>query len=127
MKNLATQTASSTHEIDTLIDAIRSQTEETVVAIRGINGTIETLDENAAAIVQSGDRQAEATGEISRHVRDAANGTREVDDGVNEVAQAAGRTNEMTSEVLNAADGLMRHSADLDAQVDQFLQKLRAV
>jgi methyl-accepting chemotaxis protein len=46
---------------------------------------------------------------------------------VNEVAQAAGRTNELTSEVLNAADGLMRHSADLDAQVDQFLQKLRAV
>jgi len=127
VKNLATQTASSTHEIDILIDAIRSQTEETVVAIRGMNGTIETLDDNATAIVQSGERQAEATGEISRHVRDAANGTREVGDGVNQVARAAGRTNEMTSEVLGAADGLMRHSADLDAQVDQFLKKLRAV
>ncbi len=127
VKNLATQTASSTHEIDILIDAIRNQTEETVVAIRGMNGTIETLDDNATAIAQSGERQAEATGEISRHVRDAANGTREVGDGVNQVARAAGRTNEMTSEVLGAADGLMRHSADLDAQVDQFLKKLRAV
>ncbi len=127
VKNLANQTASSTHEIDAMIATIRSQTEETVTAIRGINGTIETLDENATAIAESGERQAVATGEISRNVRDAADGTREVGDGMNEVARAVGRTNEMTSQVLGAADGLLRHSEDLDAQIDQFLQKIRAV
>jgi len=46
---------------------------------------------------------------------------------MNEVARAVGRTNEMTSQVLGAADGLLRHSEDLDAQIDQFLQKIRAV
>ncbi|MDP6690092.1 MAG: methyl-accepting chemotaxis protein [Alphaproteobacteria bacterium] len=127
VKNLANQTASSTHEIDSMIDLIRSQTAETVTAIRDMNGIIETLDENATAIASSGERQAEATGEISRHVRDAADGTREVGDGMSEVAQAVGRTNEMTSQVLSAADGLMRHSSDLDTQIDQFLEKIRAV
>lgn len=87
--------ASSTHEIDAMIAAIKSQTDETVAAIRGINGTIEKLDENAAAIALSGEQQAEATGEISRHVR-------------------------------RAADGLLGHSADLDSQIDQFLEKIRA-
>jgi methyl-accepting chemotaxis protein len=127
VKNLANQTANSTHEIDSLIAAIKSQTEETVAAIRGINGTIEALDENASAIAQSGERQAEAADEISRHVRRAADGTREVGDGMSQVAEAAGRTNEMTNEVLGAADGLLQHSADLDSQIDQFLQKIRAV
>lgn len=127
VKNLASQTANSTDEIDTLIAVIQRQTEETVTAIRGINGTIETLDENASAIAQSGERQSEATGEISRHVRSAADSTREVGDGMSQVAEAVGRTNEMTREVLGAADGLLRHSADLDTQIDQFLQKIRAV
>ena len=127
VKGLAEQTASSTHEIDDLIAAIRTQTEETGEAIRDINGTIETLDENATAIALSGERQAEATGEISRHVRHAADGTHEVGDGMNQVAVAVGRTNEMTHEVLGAAEGLLRHSADLDDQIDQFLQKIRAV
>ncbi|MBT3333599.1 MAG: methyl-accepting chemotaxis receptor/sensory transducer, partial [Rhodospirillaceae bacterium] len=70
---------------------------------------------------------AEATGDISRHVRHAADSTREVGDGMNEVAQAVGRTDEMTTDVLTAADGLVRHSADLDSEIVQFLQKIRAV
>ncbi|MBT4486189.1 MAG: methyl-accepting chemotaxis protein, partial [Rhodospirillaceae bacterium] len=37
VKNLASQTASSTYEIDAMIAVIRSQTEETVAAVRGIN------------------------------------------------------------------------------------------
>lgn len=127
VKNLANQTASSTEEIGNLIAVIQKQTEDTVAAILGINSTIESVDENASAIALSGERQAEATGEISRHVRHAADGTREVGDGMNEVAQAVGRTDEMTTEVLNAADGLVRHSADLDNEIVQFLQKIRAV
>ncbi len=127
VKNLANQTAGSTHEIDALIAVIKSQTEETVAAIRGINGTIETLDENASAIAQSGEQQAEATDVISRHVRRAADSTREVGAGMGQVAEAVSRTNEMTHEVLGAADGLLQHSADLDSQINQFLQKIRAV
>ena len=46
---------------------------------------------------------------------------------MNQVSLAARKTNEMTSEVLGAADDLLGHSADLDAQVDKFLQKIRAV
>ncbi|MBT3533556.1 MAG: hypothetical protein HN478_06745, partial [Rhodospirillaceae bacterium] len=127
VKNLASQTASSTYEIDAMIAVIRSQTEETVAAVRGINDTIDALDENATAIAQSGENQAEATDDISRHVRQAADGTREVGEGMNQVSLAARKTNEMTSEVLGAADDLLGHSADLDAQVDKFLQKIRAV
>jgi methyl-accepting chemotaxis protein len=127
VKNLANQTASSTGEIGSLIAVIQKQTEDTVAAIHGINTTIESVDENASAIALSGERQAEATGEISRHVRHAADSTREVGDGMNEVAQAVGRTDEMTTDVLTAADGLVRHSADLDSEIVQFLQKIRAV
>jgi methyl-accepting chemotaxis protein len=81
------------------------------------------LDETASAITDSGDRQVEATGEISRHVRSAADSTRAAGDSMSQVAEAVGRTNEMTREVVGTADGLLRHSANLDSKIDQFLQK----
>ena len=85
------------------------------------------MDETASAIADSGDRQAEATGEISRHVRSAADSTRAVGDGMSQVAEAVGRTNEMTREVVGTADGLLRHSTNLDSKIDQLLAKTRAV
>jgi len=81
------------------------------------------LDETASAITDSGDRQVEATGEISRHVRSAADSTRAAGDSMSQVAEAVGRTNEMTREVVGTADGLLRHSVNLDSKIDQFLQK----
>jgi len=81
------------------------------------------LDETASAITDSGDRQVEATGEISRHVRSAADSTRAAGDSMSQVAEAVGRTNEMTREVVGTADGLLRLSTDLDSKIDQFLQK----
>lgn len=68
VRGLAQQTASATADIRGLIEGVQRSADETVDAVRGINGRIEVMDQASAAIASAVQQQAEATVAISRNI-----------------------------------------------------------
>jgi methyl-accepting chemotaxis protein len=103
VKALAEQTAKATGEIGQQIDGIQAATQESVVAIQEISGTIERLSEISSTIAAAVEQQGAATEEISRNVQQAALGTQQVSVNIVDVQHSAGETGSTSSEVFTAA------------------------
>ena len=73
VKNLATQTAKATEDIDAEISAMRSTIDQAVRAMRSIGTTIDRLNETNTAI-SAAVEQAATTSDITRNMGDAARG-----------------------------------------------------
>lgn len=78
VKALAEQTAKATGEISHQITDIQAATQNALVAIKEICGTIGRISEISSAIAAAVEEQGTATQEISRNVQQAAQGTHEV-------------------------------------------------
>jgi methyl-accepting chemotaxis protein len=115
VKNLATQTARSTDEINRQISEIQSITDETVRGMDDVSGTVRTIDEIASSIAAAIEEQSAATNEISRNVTETANGAREVSSRIAEVSgeatrlgDEAGRVHSFAADVTDAVSSLRR-------------------
>jgi len=126
VKSLATQTAKATDEIGGQIKAMQSVTDEAVTAIRNIAATIDKISAISTAIAGAVGQQGEATKEIARNVDQAAVGTKEVTRNVDGVSQAAIKTGASANEVLKATQTVATSAAEMTAQIDGFLQKVKA-
>jgi methyl-accepting chemotaxis protein len=126
VKTLAEQTSKATGEISAQIAAVQNATNEVVKAIEGISGTIRRVDEIAAAIASSVEEQGAATGEIAQNVQQAAHGTQEVSMNIVGVSSAASDTGRVSGEIVQAAAELDAQAANLRAQVDGFVARVRA-
>jgi methyl-accepting chemotaxis protein len=126
VKALATQTAKATAEISTQISGMQSATQESVVAIKEISGTIQQISEIATVIAAAVEEQSAATGNISRNIREAASGTSEVASSITKVTQGAHETGAASSEMLSSARSLARESTHLREEVGRFLESIKA-
>jgi methyl-accepting chemotaxis protein len=115
VKNLATQTARSTEEINRQINEIQSITQETVRGMDEVSGTVRTIDEIASSIAAAVEQQHAATNEIARNVTETANGAREVSTRIAEVSgeatrlgDEAGRVHSYAADVTDAVSSLRR-------------------
>ena len=115
VKNLATQTARSTEEINRQINEIQSITQETVRGMDEVSGTVRTIDEIASSIAAAVEQQHAATTEIARNVTETANGAREVSTRIAEVSgeatrlgDEAGRVHSYAADVTDAVSSLRR-------------------
>ena len=126
VKSLANQTAKATGEIAQQINGVQSATREAVGAIESISATIGRISEISAAIASAVEEQGAATQEIARNVEQAAQGTSEVSSNIGGVMQAAGEAGQAASEVLGAATELSQQAVRLSAEVDQFIERVRA-
>ena len=115
VKNLATQTARSTEEINRQINEIQSITQETVRGMDDVSGTVRTIDEIASSIAAAVEQQHAATNEIARNVTETANGAREVSTRIAEVSgeatrlgDEAGRVHSYAADVTEAVSSLRR-------------------
>jgi methyl-accepting chemotaxis protein len=115
VKNLATQTARSTEEINRQINEIQSITQETVRGMDEVSGTVRTIDEIASSIAAAVEQQHAATSEIARNVTETANGAREVSTRIAEVSgeatrlgDEAGRVHSYAADVTDAVSSLRR-------------------
>ena len=77
VKSLASQTAKATDEISNHISGMQGATQESVVAIKEIGGTIGQISEIASTIAAAVEQQSSATQEIARSVQNVAQGTQE--------------------------------------------------
>jgi methyl-accepting chemotaxis protein len=126
VKALAEQTARATGEISQQINGIQAATDDSVVAIREIGGTIGRMSEIASTIASAVEQQGAATQEISRNVQQAAQGTLKVSSNIAEVQKGASATGSASSQVLSAAQSMSRDSDRLRQEVGKFLTTVRA-
>jgi methyl-accepting chemotaxis protein len=126
VKNLASQTATATSEIEAQIGAIQTATQEAVVAIQGIGKTISEVNEITTTIASAVEEQSAATQEIARNVEQASAGTSEVTSNITGVTQAAGETGHAAGQVLEAAGGLAQYADDLRDDVRKYLEDVKS-
>jgi methyl-accepting chemotaxis protein len=126
VKALAAQTAKATDEIGTQISSMQNATHESVAAIKEIGGTIGRIADIASAITVAVEQQGAATQEISRNVQQAAMGTAEVAANITDVSRGASETGSASSQVLGSAQSLARDSGRLRAEVEKFVNTVRA-
>ncbi len=126
VKNLATQTAQATEDIQAQISAIQSETDKAVGAIHGIARTIGTISEMTGAISAAAEEQTAATSEISRSIQEAARHSKSVADTIADAAGIAGQTRNAADRALGAATQLSGDGTALRSAVGDFLGELRA-
>jgi methyl-accepting chemotaxis protein len=126
VKALASQTAKATSEIATQIAGMQAATQDSVVAIKEIYGTIGQVSEIAGAIAAAIEQQGAATQEIARNVQQAAIGSTQVATSIADVNRGAGDTGTASSQVLSSAQLLSTENKRLKAEVVKFLATVRA-
>jgi methyl-accepting chemotaxis protein len=126
VKELASQTAKATEEIDSQIRGIQDSTRDTVTAIQAIGETIQGIQEVSSAISAAIEEQGSATMEIARNIEQASAGTTEVTSNITGVNKTAEETGESATQLLEAAGELSEQSETLGSEVDKFLGQVRA-
>ena len=126
VKQLAQQTARATDDIRSKISEIQSATSETVGSIDTIVKTIENIGQLTAGIAASVEQQGMATNEIANNTSLAATGTMEVTGHISGLTQAASATGSAAQSLLSLSNDLERRSEDLQAEVFDFVGRLRS-
>ena len=126
VKALAAQTAKATSEISTQIAEMQSATQESVLAIKEISGTIGRVSEISSTIAAAVEEQGAATQEIARNVQQAAIGTTQVASNISDVSRGAADIGSASSQVLSSAQLLSNENKCLKAEVAKFLSTVRA-
>jgi methyl-accepting chemotaxis protein len=125
VKSLAGQTEKATGDITRQISSIEVTTSQVVQAMKAIAATIAQLDENASDISVAVQQQDAVSKEIARSANAAAERTRDVSMSVLQVSDAAAKTDQVASAVLNAGGELAERSGKLRAEVERFLAQVR--
>jgi methyl-accepting chemotaxis protein len=126
VKSLASQTAKATEDISNHIAGMQEATAESVAAIKEIGTTIGQISTIATSITSAVEQQGSATQEIARNVQSVAQGTREAATNIVEVNRGATETGTASEEVLTSAKVLSSESTRLRAELDRFMQNIRA-
>jgi methyl-accepting chemotaxis protein len=126
VKTLAGQTAKATDEISSQIAGMQVATEESVAAIKAIGQTIERIGGIATSISAAVEQQRGATHSIAGSVRAAASGTANVAANVRHAARGANETGETSGRIFASAQALSGESLNLKAEVEKFLNRVRA-
>ena len=126
VKELASQTARATAEIEARVHAVQHSTEQTVAAIQAIGRTVTEVSDLSTNVAAAIEEQGATTQEIVRSVTRAASGTNEVTRDIAELATSADESGIAAGQVLGAAAELSRQSEHLSAEVARFLDTVRA-
>ncbi|NQV98915.1 MAG: chemotaxis protein [Rhodospirillales bacterium] len=125
VKNLANQTAKATEEIGSQVTNIQSATSDAVGAISGINTIITQIDEISAAIAGAVEEQNAATLEISRSIREASQGTSNVETEMEDISRSANQSKLKSGELLAAYTDLQTKALSLKSDVHAFISGIR--
>jgi methyl-accepting chemotaxis protein len=120
VKELASDTARATADIDQRIGAIQDDTAEAVQSIARISEVIDRINALQTTIASAIEEQTATTGEMSRSISDVATGSAGISTDVTTVAGTAGTTSARVGSIREAAADLARVSSDLRALVVRF-------
>jgi methyl-accepting chemotaxis protein len=120
VKELASETARATHDIDERIGAIQTDTTEAVQAIGRITEVIDRINMLQTTIASAIEEQTATTGEMSRSISDVAASSAGITTDATAVATTASTTSSGVTAVREAAGELAAVSTDLQQLVGRF-------
>ena len=126
VKALANQTSRATEEISQQVAAIQDATRRSVDEIASIARAIEQLTAVATGIASAVEQQGATTSEIAASIQTAADRTASASTEITSVEQAAGRTATALGEVTELIVGLSSRASDLEMQLAEFFNRVRA-
>ena len=126
VKSLSVETAKATEEIAAQILAVQGSTDSAVEAIQKITERMQEIDKYTSSVAVSVGHQSAATGEISRHVMDAAKETKVVVSILERVVGAITKTDSSAGKVLTASRAVEAEAANLRTKIEAFLRKVAA-
>ncbi|NFV80933.1 methyl-accepting chemotaxis protein [Magnetospirillum aberrantis] len=124
VKSLANQTSRATEEIAQQVADIRATTDSAIAAIQSVKGCIDRISGAVQGVMSATEEQRQATGEISRNARNAAQGNSQVAGHVGAVAGEAQVTGELAARLYDSAADLLCEAGELNAAVDDFFVRL---
>ncbi len=125
VKSLSGQTAQATSDIRGHVEAVRTVVGEIGAAMQGIAASVEQVQEVTTAISAAVEEQSAVTQEISRSVGCAAGGVTGINDSARHAQQIATDSASRASHLNAAAEGLQSDVADLYADAESFIDKIR--
>ena len=125
VKTLATQTSEATDRISEQVGSIQRATEDVVMAINGITGTVRGMGSNLGQIAQAVSEQRRATDELSETTTRAATAVTDVAHDIGEIGTATKSTSVGAAQLTSSAQVLTRLASDLRDEVASFLASIR--
>ena len=125
VKNLASQTAKATEQIELQINSVIGATDETVKGIQSINNAIQTVQETSNAIAAAIEEQGAATQEIAGNAVQTAQTVSHVAATISNVNTATTENRERLDNLTNVSQNLQNEAAHLQSQLSLILSKLR--
>ncbi len=126
VKSLANQTANATQEIEGQVNAMQLATDDTVSSVNSIRDAINKVSEISGMIAAAVVQQEASTGEISRSVQNASQGTANLGQNVGRVQEMAQRSSGAATVVNDASGGLAEQTGVLEQAVNGFLARVRS-
>ncbi|WP_224408018.1 globin-coupled sensor protein [Afifella sp. IM 167] len=126
VKALATQTAKATTDIVARVKAIQESTGATDAIIAEIAGVVSEVDLAATAISAAVEEQTASTAEIAQNVNKTAANARIVTEGIASLDGSTASASEAAREVDGARQTLDGELARLRADIDGFLERVKA-
>ena len=126
VKELASETARATNDIEAQVRAIQADTDEAISAIGEISDVIGEVNGISTSIAGAVEEQTVTTAEIGRQVTDAAEGSAAIVDNIATVANAAADTSSGADRTRSAAGEMTQMASDLRRLVSQFQYETQA-
>jgi methyl-accepting chemotaxis protein len=120
VKDLASETAKATEQIDQTIQGIRKGTDRAAEIIGEISSIIAQMHDISTTIASAVEEQTSTTKDIARNVSEAAVGESQVTETITSVAQAAKSTSAGAQNTQTAARKLSLMATELQDLVGQF-------
>ncbi|SDY92469.1 methyl-accepting chemotaxis protein [Micromonospora pattaloongensis] len=120
VKDLAQETARATEDISRRVEAIQSDTSNAVAAIGEISKIIAKINDYQVTIASAVEEQTATTGEMSRSVGDAAQGSGDIATNIAGVAAAAKATTDTLVEAGQTTAELAALATQLQDAVGRF-------
>lgn len=120
VKELAKETAKATDEIGHKIGAIQNGSSNAVEAIAQITATITQINDIQTTIASAVEEQTATTNEISRSVAEAASGSMDIAQNINQVAGNAQTTLNATAVALTTGGHLAQTAMNLQNRLEGF-------
>ncbi|QEO17537.1 methyl-accepting chemotaxis protein [Acetobacter vaccinii] len=125
IKTLAERTASATSDIERQISNVDNVTQGAVSAIESIRNRVERVADTASSIASVVKQQSVTTDDMSSNTRSVADGTTRVSGAIANVTKATEVAQEVSNQLMSAADQLGGHSSELTKHLENFLHTLR--
>lgn len=120
VKELARQTAESSEEIKSRIQAIQKSTDDTITSIDEITSVIKKVNDINTTIASAVEEQSITSKEIAANASQASSASNEVTKNINGVSQAVRMGAEDATRISQLADSLNRMARTLNATIGKF-------